>query len=106
MLAQSLVTTATELSQPTLIASNRKNAGLSSLRAVISHRNATISYTFLLLIVKAWQEIYLFSKNVQTASGAHPACYSIGTGVVSPGLKRPWRDVNHSPASSAEVKKD
>jgi len=87
MLAQSLVTTATELPQPKLRATNRKNVEFSSLRSVISHRNASLYYTFLLLIETARQEIYLLSKNVQTGSGAHPACYSIGTGVVSPGAK-------------------
>jgi len=29
------------------------------------------------------QEIFLFSKTVQTESGAHPASHSIGTGVLS-----------------------
>jgi hypothetical protein len=26
------------------------------------------------------QEIFLFARNVQTSSGAHPATYSVGTG--------------------------
>jgi hypothetical protein len=41
---------------------------------------------------------------VQTASGAHPASYPMGTGGPFPGLKaRPGRDADHSPPSSAEV---
>jgi hypothetical protein len=41
------------------------------------------------------QEICLYS--VQTGSGAHPASYPWG-------VKRPGRDADHSPPSSAEVK--
>jgi hypothetical protein len=41
---------------------------------------------------------------VQTASGAHLASCTVGTGVLSPGVKaRPGRDADHSPPSSAEV---
>jgi hypothetical protein len=41
---------------------------------------------------------------VQTGSGAHPASYTMGTGVLSPGVKaRPGREADHSPPSSAEV---
>jgi hypothetical protein len=36
---------------------------------------------------------------VQTGSGAHPACCTMGTG----GKARPGRDADHSPPSSAEV---
>jgi hypothetical protein len=42
--------------------------------------------------------------SVQTGSGAHPASYTIGTGALSPGGKRQWREADHSPASSAVVK--
>jgi hypothetical protein len=31
--------------------------------------------------------------------------YPMGTGALSPGLKRPGREVDHSPPTSAEVKK-
>jgi hypothetical protein len=41
---------------------------------------------------------------VQTGSGAHTASYPMGTGVLSPEVKRPGHEVDHSPASSAEVK--
>jgi hypothetical protein len=50
-----------------------------------------------------------FSSNlwVQTGSGAHPASYIMGTGGPFPGGKeRPGRDADHSPPSSAEVKKE
>jgi hypothetical protein len=50
-----------------------------------------------------------FSSNlcVQTGSGAHPASYTTGTGGSFPGGKvRPGRDADHSPPSSAEVKKE
>jgi len=44
-----------------------------------------------------------YSAPVQTGPGAHPASYSMGTGVF-PGVKRPGRGVDNSPLSSAEVK--
>jgi hypothetical protein len=50
-----------------------------------------------------------FSSNlcVQTGSGAHPASCTVGTGGFFPGGKaRPGRDADHSPPSSAEVKKE
>jgi hypothetical protein len=50
-----------------------------------------------------------FSTNlcVQTGSGAHPASYTMGIGASFPGGKaRPKRDADHSPPSSAEVKKE
>jgi hypothetical protein len=43
-------------------------------------------------------------RNVRTGPGAHPASYSKGNGVLSPGVKRPGREVNHSPPCSTEVK--
>jgi hypothetical protein len=45
-----------------------------------------------------------FSSNlrVQTGSGAHPASCTVGTG----GKAGPGRDADHSPPSSAEVKKE
>jgi hypothetical protein len=47
---------------------------------------------------------FLFLYVVQTGSGAHPASYPMGTGAVSPGVKRPGREADHSPLISAEVK--
>jgi len=42
----------------------------------------------------------------ETGSGAHPASYPMGTGVFIPGIKRPGREDDHSPPSSAEVKNE
>jgi hypothetical protein len=42
--------------------------------------------------------------SVQTGSGAYPIPYPVGTGVLSSGVKRPGREANHSPPSTAEVK--
>jgi hypothetical protein len=44
-----------------------------------------------------------FSASVQTTHGTHSASYTMGTGSFL-GVERPGRDVDHSPASSAEVK--
>jgi len=44
-----------------------------------------------------------FSAAFQTGSGAYPASHTMGTGSF-PGVKRPGHDVDHPPASSAEVK--
>jgi hypothetical protein len=43
-------------------------------------------------------------RSVQTGSGAHPASYPMGTGALSPAVKRPGGEVGHSPPSSAKVK--
>jgi hypothetical protein len=50
-----------------------------------------------------------FSSNlcVQTGSGVHPASCTVWTGGSFPGGKeRPGREADHSPPSSAEVKKE
>jgi hypothetical protein len=50
--------------------------------------------------VRSLTEAADFSSSlcVQTASGAHPAFCTIGTGGPFPGGKaRPWRDADHSP---------
>jgi hypothetical protein len=44
-----------------------------------------------------------FSAHVQTGPWVHPASCTMGTGSF-PGVKRPGRDVDHPPSSSAEVK--
>jgi hypothetical protein len=41
----------------------------------------------------------------QTASGIRPASFPMGTKDSFPGLKRPEREADHSPPTSAEVKK-
>jgi hypothetical protein len=47
---------------------------------------------------------YSLILSVQTESGAHPA-YPMGAGALSPGVKRPGRETDHSPPSNAEVKR-
>jgi hypothetical protein len=42
---------------------------------------------------------------VQTGSVVHPTSYKMGTGGSFPGVKRQGREVDHSPPTSAEVKK-
>jgi hypothetical protein len=42
---------------------------------------------------------------VQTGSGVHPTSYPMGTGGSFPGVKRPGRESDHSPPTTAEVKK-
>jgi hypothetical protein len=44
-------------------------------------------------------------SSVQTGSGVHQVSYPMDTGALSPGVKWPGRDADHSPPSSAEVKK-
>jgi hypothetical protein len=46
-----------------------------------------------------------FLHVVQTGSGVHPTSYPIGTGALSPMVKRLGRDADHSPPTIAEVKK-
>jgi len=48
--------------------------------------------------------IFSLLQNFQTVSGAHPASYSMGTGVFSRGVERLGREVDHSHPSSAGVK--
>jgi hypothetical protein len=45
-------------------------------------------------------------QNVQTGCGTHPPSYSMGTVVISLGVKQPGHDIDHSPSSSAEVKNE
>jgi hypothetical protein len=52
-------------------------------------------------------EEFSSSLSVQTGCGPHPASCTVGTGSSFPGDKgRPGRDADHSPPSSAEVKKE
>jgi hypothetical protein len=37
-------------------------------------------------------------------SGVHPTSYTMGTGGSFPGVKRPGREADHSPPTSAAVK--
>jgi hypothetical protein len=53
----------------------------------------------------SWQgrEIFLYSS-IQADSGVQPASYPMGTSGPSLGIKRPGRETEHSPPTSAEVK--
>jgi hypothetical protein len=51
------------------------------------------------------QGLGIFRYRAQTGSGAHPASYPMDTGITYPGVKRLEREADHSPPSSAEVKK-
>jgi hypothetical protein len=42
--------------------------------------------------------------SVKTGSGAHSASYPMSAGICSPGIKRQWSLVDHSPPSGSEVK--
>jgi hypothetical protein len=48
---------------------------------------------------------FSFLHVVQAGIGVHPASYPMGTRNFSTGVKRPVRETDHSPPSSAEVKK-
>jgi hypothetical protein len=48
---------------------------------------------------------FLSSHSVYTGCGAHPASYPMGTEVLSPRVKQPGREGDHSPPTSAEIKK-
>jgi hypothetical protein len=50
------------------------------------------------------ENLSLHHRNIQTGSGTHPAPYPMGTRVLSLRVKRPGREADHSPPSSAEVK--
>jgi len=45
-----------------------------------------------------------YRDKVTSWTGAHPACYPLGTGALSRGVRRPGRDADHSPPSSAKIK--
>jgi hypothetical protein len=51
------------------------------------------------------QDICLFSKNVQTRSGAHTSFYSSVYCGSLPGVKQLWHEVDFSRPSSSQVKK-
>jgi hypothetical protein len=50
--------------------------------------------------------VYPLLRSVQPDSGAHPASYPVGAGDSFPRIKRPRRESDHPPLSSAEVKND
>jgi hypothetical protein len=48
---------------------------------------------------------FSFVHVAQTGSGVHPPFYTMGTGDLSPGVKRSGPEADHAPPASAEVKK-
>jgi hypothetical protein len=55
--------------------------------------------------VSRWGQELSLLYVVQTGSGAHLASYPVGNGCSFPGVKRPGREADLSPPTSAEVKK-
>jgi hypothetical protein len=53
----------------------------------------------------AWAGNFSLHHRVQNGSGAHPASHPMGTRGSFAGVKQPGREADHSPPSSAEVKK-
>jgi hypothetical protein len=49
---------------------------------------------------------FFLLHSIQTDSGAHPISYTMETGSISRGVKRPEREPDHSPPPSAKVKSD
>jgi hypothetical protein len=52
-----------------------------------------------------WGQEFSLLHVVQIGSGVHPAFYPMGTGAHSPGVNWTGRAADHSPPTSAEVKK-
>jgi len=52
---------------------------------------------------RGW-DIFLLPHWIHISSGAQPASYPGGTEVLFPEVKRPAREVNHSPLSRVEIK--
>jgi hypothetical protein len=48
----------------------------------------------------------IFSRNVLSSSGAHPASYSKHIGAPCPGVKRPVYEVDHSHPCSSEIRNE
>jgi hypothetical protein len=51
-----------------------------------------------------WLRIFSLHRRFQSDSGAHPDSHPMGTGVISPEVKLPRREADHSPPSSEGVK--
>jgi hypothetical protein len=49
--------------------------------------------------------VKIFLHVLQIGSGAHPASYIMGNRGSLPGVERPGHEADHSPPTSAEVKK-
>jgi hypothetical protein len=95
------------LQDPRRIRIRVRNVYISENREPFGHvisKNRSYRSRF---VIQELHFIILYGKNrhrVQNASGAHPASYPVGTRDSFPGVKRPGREADHSPPSSAEVK--
>jgi hypothetical protein len=72
----------------------------------MSRTSITLKYSKTTVVVRNTRNIYKSTSAVtidQTGSGAHPASFAMVTGISFPGAKRPRRDADHSPPSSAVV---
>jgi hypothetical protein len=56
------------------------------------------------VLFMAGERDFSLLHNVQTCSGAHPGSYAMGTETISPGVKRPGREVYYTRPPSGEVK--
>jgi hypothetical protein len=71
---------------------------------LVKHRD---NFTFTFICAVKYLNLsrnFPLHHRVQNGSGAHPASYPIGTRGSFLGVKRPGREADHSPPSSAEVK--
>jgi hypothetical protein len=66
-----------------------------------SHEQPALLYVHL----QTLSHYFHMATVVQTGSGVHPTSYTMGAGGSFPGVKRPGREADHSPPTSAEVKK-
>ena len=57
-------------------------------------------------LIPSRRKSFPFLQNVHTVSGVHATSPSLAVGVLTPGVKRLEREVNHVPSSSAEVKNE
>jgi hypothetical protein len=104
-----LIMCITIFSQPSFI-KERKRGLCGHQAAILTHFNL---WTSRLIVKKIWYKCHVSGgyavlnavfhtlQNIQTGSGAHPVSLSMCTGV-----KQLRYEVNHSPASSAEVKNE
>jgi hypothetical protein len=66
--------------------------------------NFSFSHSPSTLSLKNFLRRFSLLHVVQMGSGTHPASYQTGTAGDCPGVKRPGREADHSPQSSAGVK--
>jgi len=70
---------------------------------VVSPEN--FGYTFVKFLHHcAYVWVYLFSPHADRLWGSPSLLFNGYRGTISPGVKRPWRQADHSPPSSADVK--